>query len=140
MRAWRQGYAVIGIYIGGVNAACAYGNLSASWITSAASMGWSMLPTYVGPQAPCYGYGNTITPSRAAAQGGAAADDAVRNAAGLRLPKGSPIYYHIEAYSRDSGRTVAVLPFLRAGTRQLNARGYVSRVYSSRDSGTADMQ
>jgi len=140
MRAWRRGYAVIGIYIGGVNAACAYGNLSASWITSAASMGWSMLPTYVGPQAPCYGYGTTITPSRAAAQGSAAADDAVRNAAWLHLPKGSPIYYDMEAYSGAPGCTAAVLAFLGAWTRQLNARGYVSGVYSSRDSGIADMQ
>ncbi len=33
-----------------------------------------------------------------------------------------------------------MLAFLGAWTRQLNARGYVSGVYSSRDSGIADMQ
>jgi hypothetical protein len=140
MRAWRPGFAVVGIYIGGVNAACDYGNLSASWIRSAAAMGWSMLPTYVGPQAPCTGYGNLIMPSRAAAEGGAVADDAVRDAIALGLPRGSPIYYDMEAYAGGSRCTAAVLTFLGAWTRQLNIRGYVSGVYSSRDSGIADVQ
>ena len=36
--------------------------------------------------------------------------------------------------------TVAVLEFLSAWTRQLNAEGYLSGVYSSRDSGILDMQ
>jgi len=140
MRAWRQGYAVVGIYIGGVNAACDYGNLSASWITSAAAMGWTMLPAYVGPQAPCTGYGNLIMPSRAVAEGGAVADDAVRDAIALGLPKGSPIYYDMEAYSGGSSCSAAVLAFLGAWTRQLTVRGYISGVYSSQDSGIADMQ
>jgi hypothetical protein len=140
MKAWRQGYAVVGIYIGGVNAACDYGNLSASWITSAAAMGWAMLPAYVGPQAPCTGYGNLIMPSRAVTEGSAAADDAVRDAIALGLPKGSPIYYDMEAYSGGSSCSAAVLAFLGAWTRQLTLRGYVSGVYSSQDSGIADMQ
>jgi hypothetical protein len=140
MKAWRRGFAVVGIYIGGVNAACDYGNLSASWITSAAAMGWAMLPAYVGPQAPCTGYGNLIMPSRAAAEGGAAADDAVRDAMALGLPKGSPIYYDMEAYSGGASCSAAVLAFLSAWTRQLTVRGYISGVYSSKDSGIADMQ
>jgi Domain of unknown function (DUF1906) len=140
MKAWRPGFAVVGIYIGGVNAACDYGNLSASWIRSAAAMGWSMLPTYVGPQAPCTSFRNLIMPSRAAAEGGAVADDAVRDAIALGLPKGSPIYYDMEAYADGSGCTAAVLTFLGAWTRQLTVRGYVSGVYSSRDSGIADVQ
>jgi hypothetical protein len=140
MRAWRQGYAVVGIYIGGVNAACDYGNLSASWITSAAAMGWTMLPAYVGPQAPCTGYGNLIMPSRAVAEGSAVADDAVRDAIALGLPTGSPIYYDMEAYSGGSSCSAAVLAFLGAWTRQLTVRGYISGVYSSQDSGIADMQ
>ena len=70
MRVWRQQYAAIGVYIGGVNSACAYGNLSAAWFNSAAAMGWGMLPTYVHPQAPCSGYSGTlINPGKAAAEG-----------------------------------------------------------------------
>ncbi len=140
MKAWRRDYAVAGIYIGGVNVACDLGNLSPAWIRSAAAMGWSMLPTYVGPQAPCTGYGNLIMPTRAAAEGGAVADDAVRDAITLGLPTGSPIYYDMEGYAGGRGCTAAVLAFLGAWTRQLTIRGYVSGVYSSRDSGIADMQ
>jgi Domain of unknown function (DUF1906) len=140
MKAWRQAYAVAGIYIGGVNVACDLGNLSAAWIRSAAAMGWSMLPTYVGPQAPCTSYGNLIRPAQAAAEGAAVADDAVRDAIALGLPTGSPIYYDMEGYAGGPSCAAAVLAFLGAWTRQLTIRGYVSGVYSSRDSGIADMQ
>ena len=72
MRVWRRQYAAIGVYIGGDNAACAYGNLSAAWIKSVANMGWGVLPAYVGPQAPCWlwsGPGARIVPRHAAAEG-----------------------------------------------------------------------
>ena len=39
MKVWRQRYAAVGVYIGGVNSACAYGNLSTTWFTSAAGDG-----------------------------------------------------------------------------------------------------
>ena len=81
MRVWRRQYAAVGVYIGGANYACAYGNLSAAWFKSAAAMGWGMLPTYVGPQAPCWAYSGTlIDPSKAAAEGQAAGADAVNDA------------------------------------------------------------
>jgi len=142
MRAWRSQYAAVGVYIGGVNAACAYGNLSAGWVKSAASMGWGLLPTYVGPQAPCWGAGNgvLISPGGAVAQGSAAALDAVGDARSLGLPAGSPIYYDMEAYNGGSSCTNAVLRFLGAWDRLVQAAGYVSAVYSSQDSGIVDMQ
>lgn len=143
MRTWRQAYGAVGVYIGGDNAACAYGNLSASWIRSAASMGWGMLPTYVGPQAPCWGYrGALINPGQAASQGRAAGLDAVRDAKLFGLGGGSPIYYDMEAYnaSRDPGCVSAVLNFLGAWDRAVAGAGYVTGVYSSQDSGIADLQ
>ena len=142
MRAWRSQYAAVGVYIGGVNAACAYGNLSAGWVKSAASMGWGLLPTYVGPQAPCWGAGSgvLINPAGAVAQGSAAALDAVADARSLGLPAGSPIYYDMEAYNGGSSCTNAVLRFLGAWDRLVQAAGYVSAVYSSQDSGIVDMQ
>ena len=143
MGVWRQRYAAVGIYIGGVNYACAFGNLSASWIQAAASMGWGMLPTYVGPQAPCWGYqGVTINPKNAVADGRAAGADAVRDAMLFGLPRGSPIYYDMEAYNTTHWRICvpAVLTFLGAWDRTVAAAGYVTGVYSSQDSGIADMQ
>jgi hypothetical protein len=140
MKAWRRRYSVVGIYIGGVNAACDGGNLSAHWIAAAAKMGWSMLPVYVGPQAPCLGYSTVISYRKAAQQGAAAATDAARDARRYGLRAGSPIYYDMEAYEGNYACTDAVLEFLSAWTRELNARGYVSGVYSSWNSGIADMQ
>jgi hypothetical protein len=141
MRAWRARYAVAGIYIGGSNMACDYGNLSAAWVRATTNMGWGLLPVYVGPQAPCYGYGDMIKGRVAAAQGRTAALDAASNAAAFGLPKGSPIYYDMEAYNNSKRQCVAaVLRFLTSWTRTLNGRGYISGVYSSLDSGVQDLQ
>ena len=145
MRAWRPYYAAIAMYIGGVNAACYDGNVTASWVASAAGMGWSMLPTYVGPQAPCYGYGTMLKQAQAAEQGTAAAQDAAWNAQRLGLPKRSPIYYDMEAYhsknaSKNASCRTAVLAFLSAWTREINVKGFMSGVYASMNSGISDMQ
>ena len=141
MKTWRRAYGAVGVYIGGVNAACAYGNLSANWIKSAQGMGWGLIPTYVGPQAPCYGYGVMINAKRAASQGKAAGDDAVADAKLLGLPQGSPVYDDMEAYNDDAaGCRAAVLTFLGAWDREVTARGYLAGVYSSQDSGIDDME
>ncbi|HTU72495.1 MAG TPA: glycoside hydrolase domain-containing protein [Trebonia sp.] len=141
LRAWRRRFAVVAVYIGGVNAACYHGNLTASWIHRAVHLGWSMLPTYVGPQAPCYGYGMLIRPGAAASEGRAAAQNAAWDAWRLGLPAGSPIYYDMEAYSwRSKSCTTAVIDFLGAWTREINAKGYTSGVYSSMDACIWDLQ
>jgi hypothetical protein len=141
MRVWRAKFSAAVIYIGGENMACAYGNLSRTWVRAAKAMGWSLLPNYVGPQPPCDSYPGRIRPGQAAAQGRAAADDAIADATMLGIGRGSPLYFDMEAYNRTKGRCVtAVLTFLDAWTRQLNARGYVSGVYSSADSAIVDLQ
>ncbi|MGH3281379.1 MAG: DUF1906 domain-containing protein, partial [Trebonia sp.] len=141
MRVFRSDYAAVGVYIGGANAACAYGNLSAGWVHAMTSTGWGLLPTYVGPQAPCWGgTGAAINAGHAAAQGKAAGADAVREARTLGIGTGSPIYYDMEAYNGGASCTTAVLQFLGAWDRQVAAAGYVTGVYSSQDSGIADLQ
>jgi hypothetical protein len=120
--------------------ACDYGNLSGPWIKAAEAMGWSLLPTYVGPQAPCSTFSGNINPKHAAAQGRQAAQWAIGDAGMFGLGKGSPIYYDMEAYDSAKASCVnAVLAFLDAWTRQLNAQGYVSGVYSSAGSGIIDL-
>lgn len=141
MRAWYPAYAAVGVYIGGANYGCSYGNLSASWISAVASLGWKTIPTYVGPQAPCWGYsGAKIDPRLAATQGSQAGADAVSDAITFGLKAGSPIYYDLEAYVGDATCRTAVLNFLGAWDREVSALGYVTGVYSSADSGIADMQ
>jgi hypothetical protein len=104
-------------------------------------VGWGVLPTYVGPQAPCWGgSGVLINPGKAAAQGRSAGSDAVSDARALGLATGSPIYYDMEGYGGGTSCTNAVLEFLGAWDRRVAAAGYVTAVYSSQDSGIVDMQ
>jgi len=140
MRAWRRAFSAAAIYIGGAEAGCASGNLSASWVRSVTSMGWALMPTYVGPQASCSSFSVRISPARAAAQGRAAATDAIRQATVLGLHRGAPIYYDLEAYNghRKRCRDAALL-FLDAWTRTLHANGYSSGVYSSASSGAENV-
>ncbi len=139
MKAFKAKYSAIGIYIGGQNMACNYGNLSASWVKSAHALGWSLLPLYVGLQAPCNNFAD-ISTTKAVAQGTQAADTAVGDAANLGLGKGSPVYYDMESYNNtNSSCRSTVLQFLDAWTQEVHARGYVSGVYSSASSGVSDL-
>jgi Domain of unknown function (DUF1906) len=102
--------------------------------------GWSLIPTYVGVQAPGNSCGcAAIKPAQAAAQGAAAADDAVTQAAALGIGPGNPIYYDMEGYSLGGSTSSAVLTFLGAWTTEIHARGYVSGVYGSAASTITDL-
>jgi hypothetical protein len=143
MKAWKSKYSAVGIYIGGQEMACDYGNLSASWVASTHSMGWSLLPIYVGLQAPCNSFHGKINAKNAGTQGGqgkTAADTAIGDVNNFGMGRGTPIYFDMEAYDHsNSGCKAAVLTFLDAWTRELHARGYVSGTYSSAGSGVSDL-
>jgi hypothetical protein len=133
-------YRAIGVYIGGVNAACSQGNLTSSWVATQVAGGWHLILIYVGLQAPSNSCGcSGITPGSASAQGAAAADDAVADAQSLGIPAGNPIYDDMESYSTGGSNTSAVLAFLSAWTAELHAKGYVSGVYSSASTGVRDL-
>jgi Domain of unknown function (DUF1906) len=140
MQAWRKSYSVAAIYIGGAEMACDYGNLSASWVRSVRAMGWSLIPIYVGLQAPCTSFTEKINPLHAAADGTGAAENALSDARSFGLGTHTPIYFDMEAYDganndcRDS-----VLSFLNQWTRELHDQHYVSGVYSSAASGAEDL-
>jgi Domain of unknown function (DUF1906)/Ricin-type beta-trefoil lectin domain len=142
MSAWSASpYRAVGVYIGGVNSACAQPNLTAGWVANEVAGGWHLIPTYVGLQGAgaCRGQCSTIDPSQASAQGAAAASEAVGEAQGLGIPSGNPIYYDMEQYTRGGANTSTVLAFLSAWTSQLHADGYLSGVYSSGSSGISDL-
>src|SRR5216683_3136546 len=141
MKAWRAKYAATAIYIGGQMMACGQANLSATWVQQAEAMGWSLMPTFVGLQAPCDSFSGKINAKQAASQGTAAANQAIADANTFGLGSGSPVYYDMEAYDHtNAGCRTAVLTFLDAWTRQLKAQGYVSGVYSSADAAIIDLQ
>jgi Domain of unknown function (DUF1906) len=124
-------YRAVGVYIGGVNRACAQHNLSNGWLSAIRAQGWSYFPFYVGLQSSCIrGTGNArINPGQAAAQGKAAADDAVLQAQALGIPAGSPLIYDMEAYAPSCDQEVTT--FLGGWDAELHARGYQAGVYES---------
>lgn len=144
LRTWKQSspYGALGIYVGGRNRACAQPQLSADWTRSATSMGWGLLPLYVGLQAPCINHGRSarMDPGSAAGQGTAEGRDAVNHARALAIRPGSPLYLDMESYARGSNNcTLTVLQYTAAWSHAVRAAGYLSGFYSSSDSGIADL-
>lgn len=140
MRTWRRHFSAIAIYIGGPEAACGWGNLSRGWVRATTRMGWALIPTYVGRQAPCSGFQARIRPRHAYAEGRAAARHAIALAAALGIGRHAPIYDDMEAYRRYAGCREPVLSFLDGWTRQLRARGHISGVYSSAGAAVLDLR
>jgi hypothetical protein len=142
MSAWSQSpFRAVGVYIGGLNSACAQPNLTPAWVSGETAAGWHLIPTYVGYQGAgaCGGSCATIVPAQASAEGTSAAQDAVSHAQTLGIPAGNPIYDDMEQYTKSSTNTSAVLAFLAAWTTQLHAAGYLSGVYSSASSVVSDL-
>jgi hypothetical protein len=135
-------YRAAGIYIGGSMRACGDGNLSSAWVTQVRSMGWGLLPIYVGAQAPCVNQGglSTFSSSQAAALGASDAVDAVSQASRFGLTSGTPIYYDMESYNSSvSGCSKTVMSFISAWTAKLHSLGYKSGVYGNSSSLMVDM-
>ena len=143
MGAWERSspYRAIGVYIGGLNRGCSQPNLTSSWVREQTAAGWHLIPTYVGLQSPTSSCTSCakLSPSSAAAQGAAAARDAVEDAQAIGIGPGSPIYNDMESYVRTSSATSSTLTFLAAWTDTLHDAGYDSGVYSSSASGIADL-
>lgn len=140
MRAWREAYSIANVYIGGDARGCAQPRLDREWVGATRRLGYRLIPTYVGPQAPCTRFRHRFTGERASERGAREAERAVADAQRLGIPEGQPIYYDMEAYSsRNLSCRDAVLAFLDAWTVQLHELGYLSGVYSSAASGIRDL-
>ena len=145
LTAWAASpYRAVGIYLGGVNRACGDGNLSATWVTTTLSLGWSLLPLYVGLQAPCVSQAKlariSTNAATANAQGLAAADDAAARATNFGLPLGSPIYFDMEGY--DTANTLctkAVQSFVTGWVDRLRTLSLLPAVYGSAASTIRDI-
>ena len=145
LQAWAASpYRALGVYIGGVNRGCAQPNLTASWVSTVTSMGWNLLPLYVGLQAPCVGQSRLQTmaasPATATSQGRAAADEAAGQAISLALPSGSPIWFDMEGYKvGNAACTAAVQAFVTGWSTELRTHGLVPGVYGSAASTIKDV-
>jgi photosystem II stability/assembly factor-like uncharacterized protein len=138
MQTWwdHSPYVGTNLYIGGISRYCSNSQLDALWIYQVSQQGWSFIPTWVGPQAPCskFKYRMSWDPDVAYQQGmqeAEAANDALLELGflGERI-----VYYDVEAYSASSGLDEcrnAVNWFLKGWTERLTELGTESGVYGA---------
>lgn len=143
MLAWWNSspYREANIYIGGSNRGCNAWNqqyLTAQWVSTVRSQGWNFIPTWVGPQAPCSGFGSRISYDLNTAynQGRSEADQAANAAKNLGLTVsgglgGTIIYYDMESYSNNSSCRNAVKSFMSGWVSRLHELGNRAGGYGS---------
>ncbi|MFI9361550.1 DUF1906 domain-containing protein [Kitasatospora sp. NPDC053057] len=142
---WRTAspYGAVNIYSSGSQRGCEQRRLTPRWVAEVRAMGWRLVPTHVGLQAPCAERPDKplrIDPDRAEEQGAQEAGEAAAALGELGLGPGSPVYLDMEAYPvGDAVCSRAVVDFTVGWTRALRAAGYRSGFYSSMDSGIADL-
>lgn len=133
MKAWHTGfYGAAAVYVGGKNRGCKQPNLTASWVKSVSSMGWRLIPIYVGAQPPCQKSANPekLAASTAASLGASDAKDAVAKASALGMKAGSPIFLDMEPYDiTNKACNDAVLTYVRAFDKGLRAKTYRAGFY-----------
>jgi hypothetical protein len=133
MKGWHDGfYGAAAVYVGGKNRGCGQPNLTASWVKSVSSVGWKLIPIYVGAQPPCQTGSNPekLTAPTAASLGTSDANDAVAKASALGMKAGSPIYLDMESYdTTNKSCNDAVLTYVRAFDKQLHVKTYRAGYY-----------
>ncbi|MFI9247634.1 glycoside hydrolase domain-containing protein [Streptomyces sp. NPDC053086] len=133
MKAWHTGYyGAAAVYVGGKNRGCAQPNLTASWVKSVNSLGWKLIPIYVGAQPPCQTGSNPekLTASTAVSLGATDAKDAVAKASALGMKTGSPVYLDMEPYDvKNKACNDAVLAYVRSFMKTLRAKTYRGGYY-----------
>ncbi|WP_328668620.1 glycoside hydrolase domain-containing protein [Streptomyces sp. NBC_00328] len=144
MDAWRDDspYGAIGVYIGGLNRACAQQHLTADWVRTQYTRGWRFFPLYVGRQPSSDGGscgGGCAAITSPVSQGTAGADDAVKQAAALGFGKDTVLYLDLEHYEPGGKVTDSVLAYLQAYTARLHALGYRSGAYGNTSSLVSDL-
>jgi hypothetical protein len=138
MQTWwyKSPYYSINLYIGGSLSHCSNQDLNALWVQEVAKQGWTFIPTWVGPQAPCskYRYRISYDPQISYLQGQAEADSAIKASGQIGLLGGSIIYYDVESYVEGSNNQTcrdAMSSFLTGWTERLHNKGYLSGAYGS---------
>lgn len=127
-------YHNIGVYIGGSAASCPTN--SASFVSSLVSMGWHILPLWVGPQAPCSDFASRFSSNTTTAfdQGRDQALAAYQKLVNLGMSTdNTPVIYDLEAF--NTGNTTclnAAKAFIRGWTVQMHvAPAQKAGVYGS---------
>lgn len=138
MQTWwnNSPYRITNVYIGGGMLYHGCSVPDRNWIETVRAQGWGVIPTWVGPQAPCSGYHLRMSsdPATAFLQGQVEADAAIATASAIGLTisdtMGSIIYYDVEGYNPAKLKCrEAVNSFIAGWTERLNYRGNRSGSY-----------
>jgi hypothetical protein len=128
----------VNLYIGGAMRSCKNLALSADYLRAIYEMGWTFIPTWVGPQSPCSSYRSVISRDLATAwsQGWTEAIAAADMLGQLGLTdvdgSGSIVYYDMEHYNTaDVSCNTAVQSFSAGWKQGLHTRGNLAGVYST---------
>jgi photosystem II stability/assembly factor-like uncharacterized protein len=127
-------YYGVNLYIGGISRGCANAGLNEFWVHIVSQQGWELIPTWVGPQAPCSIYKNRMSsnPTIAYQQGRGEASAAAEAAASLGFTKDRVIYYDLEGYAAATlSCRATVQSFLKGWTERLHELGVLSGVYGA---------
>ena len=138
LQAWwtSSPYKSVNLYIGGSARACANPTLTAAYIAQMRAQGWTFIPTWVGPQAPCTTFISHFSYNNSYTEGRDQAFLAASQMAALGLTNadltGSVVYYDMEAYSStDQSCRDAVKDFVDGWVTHLHELGNLAGVYGS---------
>jgi len=147
MQVWwdHSPYAFYALYLGGIHLPSICATADAAWVSAVHHQGWSFVPTWVGPQAPCssYKYKMSYNPAISYQQGRQEADLASQKAASMGLSNdglgGTIIYYDLEPYGVSTPECrQPVQAFFNGWVERLDELGNSAGGYGSRNSYPSD--
>jgi hypothetical protein len=138
-------YSFFGLYLGGIHFPSFCSKADAAWVASAHAQGWSFIPTWVGPQAPCSGYKYEMSDNLAISyqEGRQQAEAASAAAAAMGLTNyglgGTVIYYDMETFGGASLECrQSAASFMNGWSERLEELGNVAGGYGARNSYVVD--
>ena len=147
MQTWwnHSPYRFYALYMGGISlySGCAIAN--STWVSAVHQQGWSFVPTWVGPQAPCSSWKHRMSsdPSAAYQEGRQEAQAASEAATSKGLTNyglgGTVIYYDLESFGGANYECrQTVKSFMNGWVERLHELGNIAGGYGSRNSYVTD--
>jgi len=113
---------------------CGPGGVDSSWVDQVTNVGWSLVPIWVGLQAPCRPGGgisyDLATATQQGANEAAAASTTAQNF-GFSPDRGIPIIYDMEFFQGDDACRAAVHAFIDGWVAQLHIASFSAAVYEN---------
>jgi hypothetical protein len=143
---WNESpYSFYGLYLGGIQLPSQCAVADAAWVNAVHQQGWSFVPTWVGPQAPCSPWSHKMSsdPAVSYQQGRQEAEQASAKASSIGLTNnglgGTIIYYDMEVYGgADVACRQAAASFINGWVERLGELGNLAGGYGAHNSYVED--